>query len=90
MTSVDPDRRYTRLGTPEGRDPDGSLTVRSAEGREVVLNPTAAALWELCDGSTTVDEMVEATTSLFSGSSDRIRQDVVETLYRLEDEQLLA
>lgn len=24
------------------------------------LNETAAALWELCDGDTTVDEMVEA------------------------------
>jgi hypothetical protein len=38
-----------------------------------VLNPTARAIWELCDGTTTVEEVVEAVCQIFSVT----RQDAI-------------
>jgi hypothetical protein len=53
---------------------------RSASGAVVApgvrLNPTALALWELCDGETGVDEMVDAVAELFSLPSQQARSDV--------------
>ena len=79
-----------RRGTPSTRDTEGSLSVRSDQGATVVLNPTAAALWELLDGQTTVDELVVAATSLFSSSGDDIRRDIFRTLDELRRQDLLA
>ncbi|MGH9177607.1 MAG: PqqD family protein [Acidimicrobiales bacterium] len=44
------------------------------------LNPTALALWELCDGTTLPEEMVEAICTLFTGIYDVIQEDVERTL----------
>ncbi len=49
------------------------------------LNNTALALWELCDGVTTVDEMVNAIDSFFNADRDVIRHDVEATLRELAD-----
>lgn len=49
-------------------------------GASVALNPTALALWELCDGQTAVDEMVAAVTELFGLAPERARADVVTAL----------
>jgi hypothetical protein len=37
-------------------------------GRRVAheLNPTARAVWELCDGTTTIEELVDAIRQVFS------------------------
>jgi hypothetical protein len=45
-----------------------------------VLNETALALWELCDGETSVEEMVEAAVGLFDAQQGRLEQDVLDAL----------
>jgi hypothetical protein len=79
-----------RQGTPAPHASDGSLSVTAPTGTQIVLNPTAAALWELLDGATTVDELVQAATSLFSGSPDEIRRDIVAALDELGRQELLV
>lgn len=88
--TIEPDKTYQRRGVPSPHQPDGSLRVTSDAGAQVVLNPTAAALWELLDGRTTVDEVVVAATSLFSGSPEDIRRDILTTLDTLQQESLLS
>lgn len=44
------------------------------------LNPTALALWELCDGRTSPAEMIDAICTLFTGIYDVIEEDVERTL----------
>lgn len=56
-------KNRTRLVDPAGR------TLH-------VLNGMALALWELCDGETTVSEMVAAACSLFEGDEDAVRRDI--------------
>lgn len=50
------------------RDPD--------QAHAHVLNATAFALWELCDGITTPEEMVEAICTLFGVSRGEAERDV--------------
>ena len=56
-------KNRTRLVDPQGR------TLH-------VLNGTALALWELCDGETTVGEMVAAACALFDGDEEAVRRDI--------------
>lgn len=67
----------TRLVDPEGR------TLH-------VLNGTALALWELCDGETTVTEMVAAACALFDSDKEVVRADIEHTLQQFTDAELLV
>lgn len=55
-----------------------------ADGREHVLNPTALALWELCDGATRPDEMIAGVSELFAVSHAQAAADVQRTLAEFE------
>ncbi|MGN6242361.1 MAG: PqqD family protein [Motilibacteraceae bacterium] len=55
-----------------------------------MLNTTAQAVWELCDGSTTVPEMVRALLTLFDAPEATIRQDVSAALGELSRHGLVS
>lgn len=44
------------------------------------LNPTARAIWELCDGSTTIDELTDAMCQVFDVSRAKAGTDVTAVL----------
>jgi PqqD family protein of HPr-rel-A system len=48
------------------------------------LNPTALAIWDLCDGETEPEEMIEAICEISGQHRDVIAEDVERTLHRLE------
>jgi hypothetical protein len=50
----------------------------------VALNPTALALWELCDGTTSIEEMVAAVAKLFALPPNRARHDVQTALRKMQ------
>lgn len=56
------------------------MLVDAEHGVRYELNPTALALWELCDGATRVAEMVEGVCELFAVSPERAEADVYRTL----------
>jgi hypothetical protein len=55
-------------------------------GRRVAheLNPTARAVWELCDGTTTIDELVDAIRQVFSVDRAVAIADVTTVVDQLE------
>lgn len=55
---------------------EGAVLWRDQPLEAVTLNPTALALWELCDGQTSVDEMVTAVCAVFAIEPARARADV--------------
>lgn len=55
-----------------------------------VLNPTARAVWELCDGTTTLDELVDAICQVFSVSHGVALRDVAAVLADLEGAGLVV
>jgi hypothetical protein len=64
---------------------DSNVLVYPDGRRLLALNDTASALWELCDGSHTVDEMVAAIVELFHADADGVRHDVDRTIGRLHE-----
>lgn len=73
-------REHVRL---EHHHADSVLIVEPDQA--LTLNSTALALWELCDGSTTVAEMVNALDLFFDAERAEIDNAVVETLDELTD-----
>jgi hypothetical protein len=61
-------------------------------GRRVAheLNPTARAVWELCDGTTTIDELVDAIRKVFSVDRAVATADVNTVVCQLEAAGLVA
>jgi hypothetical protein len=56
----------------------------------ILLNSSAGSVWKLCDGSTTVDEMVEALGEAYPEEAAVIGADVRETLRKLADMGLVS
>lgn len=76
--------------TTEKRD-DAVLTVNiAAEKRKVSLNASAAAVWQLCDGTRTVDEIQAELVHHFDADASRIARDLRTTLTSLIEQRLLA
>lgn len=55
-----------------------------------VLNPTARAIWELCDGTTTIGELADAICEVFSVPRERAVADVAAVLVQLSEAGLVA
>lgn len=55
-----------------------------------VLNTSAKAIWDLCDGQTSAEEMANAVAELTGLPEDSARLDVDLTLERLKESGLLA
>ena len=77
MSTVTYDDRPRRVSGGTVREAEETRIVQQAEPAvQVALNPTAFALWQLCDGCTTVAEMVEAVYDLFDVTPDQAERDV--------------
>ena len=77
MTVADPRMPQRRPDAP------AVLAGDTTDAGEVELNATAYAIWELCDGETTVDEMVGASAELFDAPAETIAHDVEKILRKL-------
>jgi hypothetical protein len=72
---------------------DGQETVflDVATDKVVSLNPTATAIWYLCDGQRTVEDIVDEVASVQPRiDRARLEQDVASTLKILSEHQLLV
>jgi Coenzyme PQQ synthesis protein D (PqqD) len=56
----------------------------------IMLNSSAAVVWECCDGATTVDDMVRALTAEHPDDAGVIGEDVRRTVGKLVDLGLVA
>lgn len=54
------------------------------------LNKTAGIVWDLCDGTMPVDEMISFLTGQFKGNSKVIEEDVKKTLQEMCDKNLIT
>jgi len=69
----------------------GELIVVSAGSANIVaLNGTAALVWEMADGVTSVDEMADALAEAFDVAAPDAEHDIEEFLGVLDSEGLLS
>lgn len=74
-------RRPRRSGAVRPMRRNGTLLLFDDDGMPLgELNESAAALWELCDGETTADEMVDAVCTACPVVPDDARLDVARAL----------
>lgn len=63
----------------------GAVVLRTRSGRRLcAVNDTALAIWELCDGTTTPEEIALAVAELCSIDPAEAHRDVVRALSTLE------
>jgi hypothetical protein len=64
---------------------DDTRSVLAVPDQDVthVLNPTARAVWEMCDGTTTLDELADAICEVFSVSRTEAVIDVAAVIEQL-------
>ena len=78
-------RRELRLDVSD----DAQRLIDPRRNSTYTLNPTALALWELCDGSTQPHEMVEAIYELFTVDRAQAAADVERTLHQFTEAGLI-
>ena len=62
-------------------DAVGAGVLRDAEGHDLcAVNETASALWDLCDGGTSVEEMVDAVCLVCAVDAEQARRDIAAAL----------
>jgi hypothetical protein len=71
-------------------DGSASMLVAPDQHDTHVLNPTARAIWELCDGVTLPAEMIAAICEVFAVSHERASADVERTLGQLTETGLVV
>ncbi len=85
MSARDLSGRPRRRPGVELRTAGETAILRRPGETDVRLNDTALALWELCDGTTEVEEMVRAVDAFFDVDIDVIRRDVAAALADLSE-----
>jgi PqqD family protein of HPr-rel-A system len=84
-------RRPLRRGDVSSFPLDQELVVfDSVSGEAFLLNPTAAAVWALCDGEHTLAEIASELASAYGLGYQDTLSDVHELLRRLYDQPLLT
>lgn len=71
------------------REGDRTAVFNSETGLLHLLNPSALAIWELCDGETTADEMAEAIAEITGLEEEVTVGDVEKALTSLEEAGLI-
>lgn len=66
------------------------LLFNMQDGNYYSLNEVGQRIWELCDGSHTVMQVVDALASEFDAPRDLLTNDVVELLEQLQSGKLIA
>jgi hypothetical protein len=55
-----------------------------------VLNPTGRAIWELCDGTITIEELADAISEVFDVPRARAAEDVTGLVQQFDDAGLVT
>lgn len=67
-----------------------AVVISPDEGMVRMLNPTATRIWQLVDGSRSVDEIAALLTAEFDVELSQARQSVIRLLTELSDKQLIS
>jgi hypothetical protein len=65
------------------------LLYRIGAHKAYHLNETAVVVWTLCDGSRTVEEIIDFLSEAYPDAQTTLRAEVIETLTELKDENII-
>ncbi len=79
---------FNQLADAEAASQRGEKEVRIV-GSKITLNGTAALIWEMCDGTHTVEEIAQTLAQRFHVDAARILPDIQRLFKRLEPYNVL-
>jgi hypothetical protein len=79
---------FNQLAEAEAASQRGETNVRIV-GAKVTLNGSAAAIWEMCDGTHTIAEMAQSLAQRYRVSCEQVQADIRRLLQRLEPYNVL-
>lgn len=66
------------------------ILKNSQSEQTIMLNETSALVWQMCDGSTQVKEIIETLKEAYPGAADTMHKDIFRTLDLLYDEGVIT
>lgn len=78
-------RLHRRKGVREGRVLDQTLLEIPGRSDTLSLNPSAAAIWQLCDGKHSLTELARALEARFEMEPGSLRDETASVIGRLEE-----
>ncbi len=82
---------YLRRSGIVERELPTELILYDPEGdRAFLLNRVSAAIWDMCDGRQSAEQMAAEIADLFAEASDTVLEDVTRTIARLVDDGLVT
>src|SRR5207253_302514 len=72
------------------RGEDTVILLDPESGEYFTLDDVGGRIWELCDGSRTVEEIAETIASEYDAPAERVRADVIELLGELRESRLVG
>lgn len=79
-----------RVGRVAQHEIDGEIVLYDPKRNRVhTLNPTAAVIWQLCDGSRTIDQLADDMAILYGMDLSLIKRDLSQVLREFETSHLL-
>ena len=87
--SVDRQTPKRREGLIERELQEELMLYDPETDRAFLLNRTSAAIWDLCDGQNTAQEISEQLTTCFSAPAEKVAEDVRATIERFHRDRLL-
>ncbi len=70
-----------RVGRVVQHEIDGEIVLYDPKRNRVhTLNPTAAVIWQLCDGSRTVDQLAEDMAIMYDMDQVVVKRDLIQVL----------
>ena len=65
------------------------ILVHPQKGKVRVLNPTGTFIWDLIDGTTSINEIINSVDSVYACHSDLLQSEVVHFLKVLSEKSLI-
>ena len=84
------DSKPKRKGKPVVEEMDDDLLVADFSDSQMhVLNPTAAAVWAMCDGQHTAGQIADLLAGHFGLPAEEVRRDVARVLGEFREKGLV-
>ena len=65
------------------------LLYHPQQTRAIYLNPTAAVVWALCDGTRSVRDIIELVEECYPRSGQRVADDILVTISQLRENEVI-
>ena len=69
---------------------DEVLLYNPVNNKTLYINKSASVIWQLCNGEQTTEEIISMIQDAYPGNDDGLRQDILDTLKNLADNNVVS